>query len=97
MKRKWQRMVLLERAPESAGALPKSGFARLEQIIGDAKATPAVASLIPVSKKSTGFAARGETCRACGSVMNRKRRNSLYCSNACRQRAYRDRSAEVAP
>jgi predicted DNA-binding transcriptional regulator AlpA len=52
MKRKWQRMVLLERAPDPVGELPKVGFVRLEQIIGDSKADPPIAPLVPVSKSA---------------------------------------------
>jgi hypothetical protein len=35
MRRKWQRQVLLERAPDPDGELPKVGFARLEQSSGE--------------------------------------------------------------
>jgi len=52
MRRKWQRQVLLERAPDPAGKLPTVGLARLEQIIGDPKAEPPIRPLIPVSKSS---------------------------------------------
>jgi hypothetical protein len=52
MKRKWQRMVLLERAHEPGEALPRAGLARLEQIIGDPKADPPIRPLIPVSKST---------------------------------------------
>jgi hypothetical protein len=37
-----------------------------------------------------------EACHACGTTMDRKRRNAMYCSSSCRQKAYRRRSAEVA-
>ena len=52
MKRRWQRMVLLERVPESGEALPRAGLARIEQIIGDRKAQPPIAPLVPVSKST---------------------------------------------
>jgi hypothetical protein len=55
MRRKWQRTVLLERAPDPAGELPRAGLARLEQIIGDPKANPPIRPVVPVSK-STWFA-----------------------------------------
>lgn len=38
-----------------------------------------------------------EACRACGAVMDQKRANARYCSDACRQRAYRNRHGKVAP
>lgn len=52
MRRKWQRTVLLERAVEPAGEIPKAGLARLEQIIGDPKASPPIRAVIPVSKST---------------------------------------------
>ena len=52
MKRRWQRMVLLERVPESGEALPRAGLARLEQIIGDPTADPPIPPLIPISKST---------------------------------------------
>ncbi|MCU0973195.1 MAG: hypothetical protein MUF80_04470, partial [Burkholderiales bacterium] len=52
MRRKWQRQVLLERAPDPAGELPRHGLARLEQIIGDRTADPPIRPLIPVSKST---------------------------------------------
>lgn len=52
MRRKWQRTVLLERASEPDGVLPRVGLVRLEQIIGDANATPVIPPLIPVSKST---------------------------------------------
>lgn len=52
MRRKWQRTVLLERALDPAGGLPKAGLARLEQIIGDRKADPPIPALVPVSKST---------------------------------------------
>jgi len=52
MRRKWQRQVLLERAPSLVGDLPRVGLARLEQIIGDPKADPPTRPLIPVSKST---------------------------------------------
>jgi predicted DNA-binding transcriptional regulator AlpA len=45
-------MVLLERAPDPVGELPRVGLARLEQIIGDPGADPPIAPLIPVSKST---------------------------------------------
>lgn len=32
---------------------------------------------------------RTQVCKICGSVFTPKRSDALYCSNACRQRAYR--------
>lgn len=52
MRRKWQRTVLLERAPDPAGELPKAGLARLEQIIGDPTTNPPTVALVPVSKST---------------------------------------------
>jgi hypothetical protein len=52
MRRKWQRTILLERAAEPAGEIPKAGLARLEQIIGDPKADPPIRPVIPVSKST---------------------------------------------
>jgi hypothetical protein len=52
MRRKWQRQILLERAPDAVGELPKAGLARLEQIIGDPKADPPIRPVIPVSKST---------------------------------------------
>jgi predicted DNA-binding transcriptional regulator AlpA len=52
MRRKWQRTVLLERAADPAGEIPKAGLARLEQIIGDPKANPPIPALVPVSKST---------------------------------------------
>ncbi len=52
MRRKWQRMVLLERATEPAGDLPRVGLARLEQILGDLKATPPIPPIVPVSRST---------------------------------------------
>ena len=52
MRRKWQRQVLLERAPDPDGDLPKAGLARLEQVIGDPKADPPIRPVIPVSKST---------------------------------------------
>ncbi|MDE6998447.1 MAG: hypothetical protein K2P04_11315, partial [Oscillospiraceae bacterium] len=32
---------------------------------------------------------RTQICKVCGNTFKRKRSDALYCSNACRQRAYR--------
>ena len=52
MRRKWQRRILLERAPDPDGQLPEVGLARLEQIIGDRKSDPPIRPVIPVSKST---------------------------------------------
>ena len=52
MRRKWQRTVLLERAPDPARELPTAGLARLEQIIGDRTVSPPIEPVIPVSKST---------------------------------------------
>lgn len=52
MRRKWQRTVLLERSPDPAGEIPKAGLARLEQLIGDRRASPPIPPVIPVSKST---------------------------------------------
>lgn len=52
MRRKWQRTVLLERAADPVGELPKVGLARLEQLLGDPRASPPIPPVIPVSKST---------------------------------------------
>lgn len=52
MRRRWQRQVLLERAADIDGECPRIGLARIEAIIGDAKASPPIRPLIPVSKST---------------------------------------------
>lgn len=52
MRRKWQRQVLLERAPIPDGELPRHGLARLEMILGDPSAYPPIQPLVPVSKST---------------------------------------------
>jgi predicted DNA-binding transcriptional regulator AlpA len=52
VKRRWARQILLERAPDPEGVLPRHGLARLEQIIGDMHAEPPIPAVIPVSKST---------------------------------------------
>ena len=52
IRRKWQRRILIERALEPHGTLPREGLARLEQILGDQTADPPIPPLVPVCKST---------------------------------------------
>lgn len=48
-----------------------------------------------VRRKSRLAKRENTVCKSCGTTFTPKRSGAVYCSNACRQKAYRERVTEV--
>jgi hypothetical protein len=78
--------------------------ARFEAWLAGIQARAANAGLTVASERRTEAGVTGETvrrvvvtlCRVCGSEFEAARRSGVYCSDACRMRAYRRRKKTVS-